>query len=172
MNALFWYSIAMLFLALAVGLVLCTIGYRWARHDGYEDGYDNGHADKQLELLAERKQQRHEARHARTSPRQQPPAPPPARDETAGAPVELPGRWYAEHIAKAIETGRKTATITLPEPGEYQPQAGRDSGDGTLTMARVDLPATTGEMAAITDEYIARMAIEEEQHRLALTAGA
>lgn len=175
-----WYSIGTLALSLAVGLTLCTLGYRWARHDGYDAGYNEGRADRAQEELAER----HTARHARTTPRQATSGP--------GGPVKAPagsrrrnGQQSARDTTPTIRQGSVEGPAGPGQdeqppwnaqrwyseiPGPDRPQPGRDSGAGTLTMARIELPATTGEMAAITDEYIERMQLEEAEHRRTLTA--
>ena len=144
---------------------------------GREDGYEQGRADRREGELAERKAERHEARHARTAPRRapertslvqdDPPEPERVswdRPEAVGGPVEIPGKWYADYM----RTRMAAANVVLPEPGTYLPQPGRDSGPGTETLTRLELPATTGEMAAVTDDYIAQMAVDEETFRLGL----
>ena len=116
-------------------------------------------------------------RHAASKPRQRPntalvkpKAPKPVlpwyRDETAGEPrpgdpLQIPGKRYANWMRGAVD-------VILPEPDTYKPQPMRDSGAGTETFARLDLPATTGELAAVTDQYLADMAVKEEQFRLGL----
>lgn len=168
-----WYSIFTLALALTVGLTLCTLGYRWARQDGYQAGYYQGKADRAQQQLA----QRHTARHARTQPRasltgQQETAFPelPAATPPAALPHSEDNAWYLPPPGpiRSHTSADKISAVQLPGPS--RPQPGRDSGPGTLTMARIALPATTGEMAAITDEYIERMQLEEAEHRRTLTA--
>jgi hypothetical protein len=149
-----WYGIGLDVLALAVGLVLCTLGYRWARQDGYAAGMQEGRSDRAHARLAEQAARRRtpEPRHARTQPRQatqQPPwetrllTPPPAPPEPAPRPrTAILPRGGA--IAHALQ-----AAGVRPRIGPFN---------------------TTGEMQAITDDYIQQMAAEETAHRQELTA--
>ena len=185
-----WYGIGLDGLALLILLCTVTFGYHWSRHDGYEAGYNEGRADRAHEELQARREERaRTGRHARAQPPRRPertalmqddprPAPEPAeaaperitwdRDDAVGGPAELPGKWYAERIAASMAVRRAMVDVVLPEPGTYLPQPGRDSGPGTVTFPRLELPATTGELAAVTDQYIADMAVQEETFRLGL----
>lgn len=178
-----WYGIGLDGLALLILLCTVTFGYHWSRHDGYEAGYNEGRADRAHEKLQARREERaRTGRHARAQPPERSSlvqddprhAPQPAeaaperitwdRDEAVGGPVELPGKWYADKMRER----RASVDVVLPEPGTYLPQPGRDSSPGTVTFPRLELPATTGEMRAVTDQYIANMAVEEETFRLGL----
>lgn len=154
MMMIIWYGIGLDVLALAVGLTLCTLGYRWARQDGYTAGLQEGRSDHAHARLAEQAAARRAPRHARTQPRRDGEQPP----------------WETQ----------------LPGPG--RPQPARTSSPGTAILPRGgaiahDLAAagtrprigpitTTGEMAAITDDYIQQMQAEETAYRQELTASA
>ena len=128
---------------------------------GREDGYEQGRGDQ----LAERQEKRHEARHARTAPRRapertslvqdDPPEPERVfwdRDEAVGGPVEFDGSTYTEYMRKRLAT----VDVVLPEPGKYTPQPVRSTAPDTGTMSKVELvDASTGEMRAVTDKFIA-----------------
>lgn len=174
MDTIFWYSIGMLVLALAVGLALCTFGYRWSRHDGYEAGYNEGRADKATEVMAER----HTARHAKTEPRTSLVA---GRERAATAARPVPAEdsgWYVPPPGpiRSHTSAVSIAPVILPEPGTYLPQAGRDSHPGTAMLPRfgsvgyaLDAAgvrprlgplATTGEQRAVTDEFVTQLAAD------------
>jgi hypothetical protein len=150
-----------------IGVAAMTIGSYTTREKAYEDGradaYD-GILDRHViepdpELELEPIAELSPGRHARTQPRQQAAAPP----VQAGQDQRPP--WYTQI------------------PGPDHPQPGRDSGPGTARLPRfgsiayaleaagvrprLGLPATTGELAAVNDEYIARMQAEEEADRQA-----
>lgn len=198
MIVIYW-GIGLDALAIAVGLTLCTLGYRWARQDGWEAGLLGGRADRAQNELAERHAARRTGRHeSGTAPhtslvRDQtasPDTPPAPRDETPPWETRTPAPGRAPlpssgTIAIAVTRALGDPLETLEDvnrvrvngidPFLFAPQAAPDKNGAadTGTMTRLNLPATTGEMAAVTDQYIADMETEETAYRvgLALTAG-
>jgi hypothetical protein len=148
-----WYGIGLNALALAIGLVLCTLGYRWAHQDGYAAGLQEGRSDHAHARLAEQAAARRAPRHAHTKAR---------RDSTQQPP------W---------ETRLLTPGQAAPEPAPGPGAAALPRG-GAIAHAlqaagvrpRIGPITTTGEMTAITDDYIEQMAAEETAHRQELTA--
>jgi Na+-transporting methylmalonyl-CoA/oxaloacetate decarboxylase gamma subunit len=161
-----------LFLAMAV-LAIYFYG-RLCRDAGYEEG----RGDRAQQELAERHAGRRTGRHElRAEPRRHPPRTALVQDGTA-----------SPDIPPAAPDGQAPPWETrLPGPG--RPQAPRDSGPGTARLPRsgsistlldqlgvkprLGLPATTGEIAAVTDQYISDMEADEAAFRvkLALAAG-
>jgi hypothetical protein len=150
------------------GLVLCLFMavlaiYFYGRHQR-DIGYEEGRADRHTAQLAEQTENRaiRTGRHRQGQPRASAPRPPAPPDGDQQPP------WYTE----------------IPGPG--RPQAARTSGPGTAKLPRfgsiantleaagirprLGLPATTGEMAAITDDYIAGMQAEENAYRQGLAS--
>lgn len=160
-----WLVFTLVCLAcLVTGAIVGIIADRWLRES------------EQLEIRSKAAQA---PRHARTAPRTALVTPKPTpepdritwnRSEAVGGPVEIPGKRYADYM----RTRMAAANVVLPEPGAYLPQPGRDSGPGTVAFGKLELPAATGEMRAVTDDWIANMQAEEaadrEARRKALTS--
>jgi len=151
-----------------------------------DSGYDEGRADAYTEILTERvpdpddpeaviEQPRESAgRHRMSQPRASAPVPP--EPDAPAPPAEKPP-W-------STELPLPPWRMQIPGPG--RPQAARTSGPGTAILPRfgsvacvlevagvsprLGLPATTGEMAAITDDYIAGMQAEEDAYRQGLAS--
>jgi hypothetical protein len=161
-----WYGIGLDILALTVGLVLCTLGYRWARQDGYTAGLQEGRSDHAHARLTEQAAARRAPRHARTQPRhdgtQQPPwetrllTPAPAAPEPASQPrtAALPRHGAIAHALQAAGV---------------RPRTGPFNTTGEMAAITDDY---TGAQTADTDDYIQRMEAEEAAYRQELTASA
>ena len=119
---------------------------------GAENEYERGLADGRQELADDHAAERKQAgRHA--APREPWPTWSDARNELE-----------RRRAARTATVAADLAPVVLPEPGTYLPQAGRDSGPGTVTMAKIpEELSTTGEIniyRARTDDFIARMALD------------
>lgn len=143
---------------------LLTFGLYAFYRAGREAGYEEGRADRAQAQLAERRAQRREpGRHARTQPRQQPPwhtgTPGPAALPSGGAIAVMVARWQA---AKPAVTPPRVDTVLLTPEAAPDKTGAPDTG----TMPRV---TDTGEIAAITDQFIADLELREAAHRKELT---
>lgn len=154
---------------------LVAFSYWCVYRAGRERGYEECRLDRAQEALSAR----HAARHARTQPRaalarggESSPAPHPAPRPAEGIMEPSANRWYLPSPGpiRSHTSPADIAPVILPAPGTYLPQPRRDSGPGTIAMARLALPATPGEMKAVTDEWIERMRAEEAAYRKELTA--
>jgi len=160
-----------LFLAMAV-LAIYFYG-RMCRDSGYEDGRTDAYMEIRPEpAISAPDGEREPGRHRMSQPRAS--APVPAEPDAPAPPAEQPP-WYTELPPWRMQ---------IPGPG--RPQAARTSGPGTAILPRfgsiafaleaagvsprLGLPATTGEMAAITDDYIADMQAEEDAYRQGLAS--
>lgn len=154
---------------------LVAFSYWCVYRAGREAGYEEGRIDRAQEVLSAR----HAARHARTQPRaalarggESSSSPRLAQRPAEGIMEPSANRWYLPPPGpvRSHTSAADIAPVILPAPGAYLPQPRRDSGPGTIAMARLALPATPGEMAAVTDEWIERMQAEEAAYRKELTA--
>lgn len=173
-----WYAVGLVFLALFIGLVMCTIGYRIARGEGWEAGYCEGRADLAQQVLLERRRVRSQSRaprHAVTAPRT-------ARAESSPLPPGMArneaGHWYRT-VARpqpAVTTARDLAPVFLPRPGTIipvRPQPGRDSMDGTMVGGMGPLTDTgefRAQLTARADAAIEAMQRAEAVYRAELTS--
>lgn len=101
--------------------------------------------------------------------KQRPPAPSRRLARDPGGP------WYWKHPSpgtppRAVTTAADIAPVFWPRPGTtvpMRPQPGRDSGDGTTTLPKI---TDTGDLRAITEEFITRIQQEGARYREEWTA--
>jgi hypothetical protein len=122
----------------------------------YKSGFREGRAYEKTRQLEQRRVD--ERRQARSDPPAEWYAPPPP----------CPPAQRPREARRIVTTAAGIPPVIVPRPGvriPLSPQAGRDSGAGTVTMPRL---TDTGELRALrdrADEFIARMRADDANWR-------
>lgn len=149
-----------------LGTVLTVLvviaGYWLCWHLAYKDGWDDGRDYEQERQYMKSIRARSAAERSRERRGSSLPAAP----------------WYTQAPKHAVSRPRRVVTtaddiapVIVPHGATtvpWFPQPGRTSGPGTVTMPKLAL-TSTGEMRALTDDFIEGMAAREEAYRQELT---